>query len=121
MFLRGRLQVVDLTQFCSDVLVGLLAAELVLVVVAGMALLAAFSLDFEHTGDIHWMRFQTLDLVLAHLLHWFVRGVFEDDAVQLGQIDVLAVGVTGKRGRHFVLSALAQFWYFLVLMAIVVV
>lgn len=121
MLLRGRLQVVDLTQFCPDVLVGLLAAELILVVVPGMALLAAFSLDFEHAGDIHWMRLETLHLVLAHLLNWFVRRVFEDDAVQLGQIDVLAVRVPGKRGRHFVLSALAQFWHFLVLVAIVVV
>lgn len=121
MLLRRRLQVVDLTQFCPDILVSLLPAQLVLVVVTRVTLLAAFSLDFEHAGDIHWMRLEALDLVLAHLFHWLVRRVFEDDAVQLGQIDVFAVWVSGKRGWHFVLGALAQLWHFLVLMAVVVV
>lgn len=121
MLLRRRLQVVNFAQFCPDVLVGLLPAQLVLVVVTRVALLAAFSFDFEHAGDIHWMRLEALDLVLAHLFHWLVRGVFEDDAVQLGQIDVFAVWVSGKRGWHFVLGALAQLRHFLVLMAVVVV
>lgn len=116
-----RFQVVDLPQLCPDVSICLLLGQLVLVVVADVVLLAALALDLEHVGYVDLVRLQALNLVLLLLCDALVDGVFHDDAVELGQVDVLGLRVVGQRNGVLGLGALAELGHLLVLVAIVVV
>lgn len=61
MLLWGGFQVVDFPEFLAYVAVGLLPRDFVLVVIAGLDLLAASALDFEHAGDVDLMGLVALD------------------------------------------------------------
>lgn len=137
MLLGRRLEVVNLSQFGSDIPVGLLPGQLVLIVVP-RPLVASFPLDFQHVRYVHLMRLQAHDLspivpvvsimsFMTIVLLWLIAVdvsvgcIPEDDPVESRKVYIFGLRVVCKRNWVLLLGAHAQLCVFLVLMPILVV
>ena len=111
MLLWRGFEVVNLSQFSSDISVGLLPSQLILVVVP-WPLVAPFPLNFQHVGYVHLMRLQAHDFspivpvvsivsFMTIVLLWLITVdisvgcVSENDPVESRKVYIFGLRVVG--------------------------